>query len=303
MDPRRLRTLLAVARAGSVIAAAEELFITPSAVSQQIKQLEREAGRVLVMRTSRGTVLTPAGQIAAQAAEEIERVVGDARDRLHEDSGPSGTVRIGGLASVHRALLAPHLNEWRDRFPRLQLQLVEGNTGSLTRSLRRRDLHAALVELDKDADDDPLPPSIVEEPLLDEPWKFVAPAAWLLDDDQVDPSRCPVPWLGVEAATTESAIERLRRLVPLEPTPTHLYYESSSGVTLVAQEQGVTVMPALTLRGIVPDDVRVIDLPRLGTRSIVLRRFGGSHTVGGPIHTALALIHEAVEQFDPSVNY
>ncbi|MGP6176259.1 LysR family transcriptional regulator [Microbacterium sp. A196] len=302
MDPRRLRTLLAVARTGSIIAAAEELFITPSAVSQQLKQLQREAGRVLVMRTPRGTVLTPAGRIAAAAAEEIERVVGEATDLLQEVEGPSGTVRIGGLASVLRALVAPHLRDWRVRFPRLQLQLIEGNTATLTRSLRRRELHAALVELDADVDDEPLPASILEEPLLDEPWKFIAPRAWLTRDGSVDPARVPLPWIGVDVPTTASAIERLRRSVRLDAAPSHLYYESSTGVALVSEEQGVTVMPASTLRGIVPRNVQVVDTQGLGNRNVVLRRFAAPVVAGGPVDTALSLIREAVDEFDPAAD-
>ena len=57
--PRRLRVLLAVARTGGVLAAADELGITPSAVSQQLNKLEDETGHALVVRTPKGSVLTP----------------------------------------------------------------------------------------------------------------------------------------------------------------------------------------------------------------------------------------------------
>ena len=61
LDPRRLRFLLAVARYGGVLAAADELAVTASAVSQQLAKLEQEAGRTLLQRTQTGSVLTPAG--------------------------------------------------------------------------------------------------------------------------------------------------------------------------------------------------------------------------------------------------
>ena len=56
VDPRKLRVLLAIARTGGVLAAADELNITPSAVSQQLNKLENEAGHALVVRTPRGSV-------------------------------------------------------------------------------------------------------------------------------------------------------------------------------------------------------------------------------------------------------
>ena len=68
LDPRRLRFLLAVARYGGVLAAADELDVTASAVSQQLSKLEQETGRSLLQRTPTGSVLTPAGLALAEAA-------------------------------------------------------------------------------------------------------------------------------------------------------------------------------------------------------------------------------------------
>ena len=62
LDPRRIAMLLAVAERGSFAAAAGDLSFTPSAVSQQMAMLEREAGVQLFERSSRGVRLTPAGR-------------------------------------------------------------------------------------------------------------------------------------------------------------------------------------------------------------------------------------------------
>ena len=70
--PQRLSVLLAVHRAGGVVAAADILHITPSAVSQQIRLLERECGARVLDRTPAGAVLTAAGKVLAEAAERIE---------------------------------------------------------------------------------------------------------------------------------------------------------------------------------------------------------------------------------------
>ncbi|MFC9550233.1 LysR family transcriptional regulator, partial [Rhodococcus sp. NPDC056960] len=81
IDPRRLRYLLAVARAGGILAAADELHMTPSAVSQQIARLERETGQVLMTRTPQGSVLTQEGTLLAEAAQDIERTLAGVRSR------------------------------------------------------------------------------------------------------------------------------------------------------------------------------------------------------------------------------
>jgi DNA-binding transcriptional LysR family regulator len=85
VDPKQLRFLLAVARFGGVLAAADELGVTASAVSQQPARLERETGHTLLQRTQSGSSLTPAGQTLAEAAEDVERTLALARSRLAQD--------------------------------------------------------------------------------------------------------------------------------------------------------------------------------------------------------------------------
>lgn len=299
LDPRRLRILLAVARTGSVLAAADDLFVSPSAVSQQLKRLEHDAGRALVQRTPRGTNLTPAGVIVAEAAEEIERAIGSARDRLQKGEGPSGTVRIGGIASFLRALLVPRLAEWRDRYPHLLIRVTEGDLDSLTRRLRRRELDAAVVDLDSTTEGHLLPAGITEQPLLDEPWKLVVPSGWFAGSDPIDLSRSSLPWLGVGASSgSAAAIERLQKAAVLETASVHQYYETLTGLALVAAGQGIAVEPALALHGILPDNVSVLDVPGLGTRRIVLRLFESSRSLYSPVDVLTTLIHEAVGTFD-----
>ena len=69
LNLERLRTLDALARHGSVVAASAALHVTTSAVSQQLGKLERETGRQLIARQGRGVRLTDAGQIATQTFE------------------------------------------------------------------------------------------------------------------------------------------------------------------------------------------------------------------------------------------
>ena len=71
LDVRRLRVLQEVARHGSFAAAATALSYTPSAISQQIAALEREAGATLVDRGPRGVTLTEPGHLLVAAADQV----------------------------------------------------------------------------------------------------------------------------------------------------------------------------------------------------------------------------------------
>ena len=82
IDPRRLPFLLSVAREGGIVAAADILMVSPSAVSQQIQKLEEEVGLKLVERTTSGAILTPAGSIVAEAGERINADIAEALKAL-----------------------------------------------------------------------------------------------------------------------------------------------------------------------------------------------------------------------------
>ena len=96
IDPRRLAHLLAVHREGGIVAAADVLGLTPSAVSQQIRRLEDEVGLVLLDRTPAGAILTPAGRILVAGAERIENDLDEiARDLRPITGQVTGVVGIG----------------------------------------------------------------------------------------------------------------------------------------------------------------------------------------------------------------
>lgn len=106
MDVRRLRILRELADRGSVTAVAAALNFTPSAVSQQLKALSREAGLELTAPDGRGLRLTAAGRAVVDGAQEVL----DALGRLEETTAglreqPLGTVRVVFFPSAARLLL------------------------------------------------------------------------------------------------------------------------------------------------------------------------------------------------------
>ncbi|WP_285245072.1 LysR family transcriptional regulator [Pseudarthrobacter sp. fls2-241-R2A-127] len=301
IDPRRVRVLLAVARSGGVLAAAEELRITPSAVSQQLSKLEDETGHALVLRTPKGSVLTPAGLAIAEAGEEIERALSAALARMEGGAKVAGTVRVGGFTSFIRTVLIPRLPEWRTQYPQLQIHIVEDDFPVLMRLLRQRELDAVVVELDSTAAEQRvLGSGLIEEPLLDEPWKLVVPSGSLLTTENIDLSRLPLPWLGVEpSAANVAVLTRLGRASGARMDTVHQYLDTLTALALVAAGEGVAIVPTLALTGVVQDGVEVLDVPGLGTRRIVLRRVGGRRRRSSlPVDTVARLLRESAAAFD-----
>jgi DNA-binding transcriptional LysR family regulator len=298
IDPRRLKFLLAVARYGGVLAAADELSVTASAVSQQITKLERETGQALLRRVPSGSVLTPAGLALAEAAEEIERALAVARSRVEAAAAEvSGSVRIGGFQSFLATVLAPALPSWRKRFPALRFETVEADEADLMRALRAGALDAVAVDLDAGESYTP-PRGTTDVPLLDEPWKLVVPAGALLSTDVIDLSRLGLPWMGLDpAAASAKAIRRVQRELGGEESSQHTYFSYQNALALVAAGEGVTLAPALALESLPAEGVDLLDVPGLGMRRLVLRHLARSRTASPTLATATALIREAAAAF------
>src|SRR5689334_11422886 len=108
MDLTALRSLQAVEEHGSVVAASAALGFTPSAVSQQIKRLERQSGVALLERVGRGVVLSGPGRIlvaeGARIAADLERLESD----LQAHAGDiAGELTLLGFSTAMRGLIGP----------------------------------------------------------------------------------------------------------------------------------------------------------------------------------------------------
>src|SRR5919197_5020834 len=114
LDVRRMQVLRAVVTTGSITAAATNLGYTPSAVSQQIAALERQAGLPLLERVGRGVRPTAAGRLLTEHAAIISQHVAEAETALADlRAGRTGRLTIRYFASVGPTLLAPALARLR----------------------------------------------------------------------------------------------------------------------------------------------------------------------------------------------
>lgn len=298
LDPRRLRFLLAVARYGGVLAAADELGVTASAVSQQIGRLEQETGFTLLRRTPTGSELTPAGVALTEAAEDVERAVAEARSRLEQSAAEiSGTVRIGGFQSFLATVLAPALPGWRERHPALSIETVEADEAQLMRSLRAGTIEALAVELDAGESYTP-PRGTTDVSLLDEPWKLLLPPHALVTSDVVDLSRLGLSWLGLDpSAANAKAHRRVRRELGGDASARHTYFSYQNAIALVAAGEGVTLAPALALESLPTEGVQTLDIPGLGMRRVVLRHLTRSRAASPALDVVIGLVREASAAF------
>jgi DNA-binding transcriptional LysR family regulator len=110
VEIHQLQMLRELGELGSVKAVAETLQVTPSAVSQQLAQLQKSVDTALTRKEGRSLVLTDAGQVLADAAASVVSAMADARDAIGAyRNSRTGTVTVSGFHSAGQALFAPLL--------------------------------------------------------------------------------------------------------------------------------------------------------------------------------------------------
>jgi DNA-binding transcriptional LysR family regulator len=139
----QLRAFYYTANSGSITRAADRLFITQPAVSLQIKALETQCGVLLFHRTKKTLQLTESGKRLYQVAIKIFSLVGEAERILSEESEfISDPLRIGSTKTLVRHFLAAYISRFRKAFPKIQIQVDEGSSEEMVKSLleNRNDL-------------------------------------------------------------------------------------------------------------------------------------------------------------------
>lgn len=118
-----LRALDAFARHGSVWRAADELHLTRSAVSHQLRLLERDLGFALLKKIGKGVALTPRGQHYASDVRKALTVLGDAGSR-HAGKGVGGSFAVSCTPGFASLFLCIHIGEFQQRYPDVALKVL-----------------------------------------------------------------------------------------------------------------------------------------------------------------------------------
>lgn len=259
VDLRLLRAFLAVADHLHFGRAAASLHVAQPALSQQVRRLERSLGVELLVRTSRSVALTPAGAVLRERARALlAQVRRDVDETVRVASGEQGRLDVGFVSSTLPLGPIEQVQRFRERYPRVRVELTEGFTSQLLDQVARGALDVAMVR-------DPEPRAdITCRPFHAEPYVAVVPAGHpLATREHVRaPELADDPFVLYPASAGALALERnLAPVLEGGRVPT-VVQEGSSWATLlqlVRAGVGVTVAPQSALTS-APDGVVAIAL-------------------------------------------
>jgi DNA-binding transcriptional LysR family regulator len=283
LDVRRLRLLCDLSRLGTIAAVAQAHTYTPSAVSQQLSALEREAGVPLLERTGRRVTLTPAGRVLVQHGATVLAELERATAALAAiATGLTGPLRIGAFPTAVRTLLPAALVSVGDRHPGLELMVTEMDPVQVPAALRDNRLDVGLLH-----DYDVVPvrpdPHLDTVPLLDETVFLAVPSpapGGLREAREAD-------WIVASPGTLCHEVTlHVCRAAGFTPRARHQADDFSTVLALVAAGQGVSLVPELAA-GSPPEGVRLVPLTTRRRTRIAYRRGAAGHPAVAAFVTAL----------------
>src|ERR1700754_2380907 len=168
LDVNRLRVIDAVARHGSVTAAAKDLHYSQPSVTHHLARLEAETGAQLLQRGGRGVRLTPGGQLlAARAAEIIGRIDAAGAELSAHVGLTAGRVRLTGFSSAIGSLVPHAVARLTAKHPGLEVNLTDTHPPEAIEALRTGQVDVAIIF--RYDETEPEPPGVRLHHLLDDP--------------------------------------------------------------------------------------------------------------------------------------
>lgn len=254
-----LLTFLAVAEVGSFRGAAEQLHLSQSALSVQVRQLEAALGVPLLHRTTRSVGLTAQGRIA-QAS--LQRICGDLHrliTGLREEAAlQRGMVTVAVLPSLAATLLPRVVKEFAAAYAGVEVRLRDTDSKSALAMVRRGEVDIGILSRNASLD------GLMFTPLFDDEFLVVLPAAGhsLSSRVQVDLEdlRGQTLVLNPRGVDLRESLEVLFEGAGLVVRPAQEMIANSSLIALVAAGIGVTILPRTALSGLDLSQCRVAPL-------------------------------------------
>ncbi|MDX2215982.1 MAG: LysR family transcriptional regulator [Oculatellaceae cyanobacterium bins.114] len=274
MNLSQLRAVVAVADCQNFSEAALSLNLNQSSISYAIAALEDELGVPLFVRGRHGATVTPAGEKITRYAREVLHLIEMMqREANLQKSLQGGQVRIAAFRSIASHILPPVIVQFRQEFPGVELQLVEGNHGS--------DIAAALREHRADI-------GFIELPTYEEfdTWEFmrdeyvvllppgVAPRCDLLTWDEL--AALPLILPPAQYACDLALHKHLEAVAP-PLNVAHIINQDSTMVNMVRQGLAAAILPRLAAEPI-PESIQVCPLP------VPFERVIGVATLSNTLH-------------------
>ncbi len=306
LDVRKLFLLRELAHRATIAAVAEALCYTPSAVSQQLAALERDAGVPLLQRTGRRVTLTPAGAALAGQTEEILALLERAAAGLAAArTGLAGPLRIGAFPTAVRTILPAALVTLGRDHPGLELMVTELDPAAVPDALRSGSLDVALVH-----EYDYVPaqpdPALATEPLLEEAIYLAScgpPTSPSPFTPVTVPGESPVsghrdsPWIMASPGTLcHTMAVRACEAAGFTPRIRHHADDFSTVLALVAAGQGVALVPELGATDR-PAEVTLTPLPTRRRTRIAYRNGTRDRP---PVSACIAAVRAAADTVGPT---
>lgn len=278
LDMRRLQIFTAVAEHGSFTAAAEALFMTHSAVSQQMALLERQLGLPLMIRGPRGVELTGAGKVLAERSTVLLGSITGIEQEMRDLSAEHTSVRLAAFPTAGADLIPRVVRDYQERHPGVRVELRSVHAADITACLREGAVHLGLV-WDYDFAPRTFGADIERVHLSDDPLCALFPRDHPLAEepavDLVDLSG--ETWVvRAHRPPYDSAFVTLCRLAGFEPRIGFVTEDYQSAQGLVAAGIGISAVPRLSLVARHPDVVAVPFAPPAPCRRIAAVRLRGS---------------------------
>ena len=287
LDVGRLRLLREVGRRGTIAAAARALGLTPSAVSQQLAVLEREAGAPLLDRSPRGVVLTGAGEALSAHADAVIDLLARARADLEQRHGEiAGEVRLATVASAAATIVSAAALSLRHDHEGIDLHVQTAEPAHSLDLLMGGEVDLALID-EYDYQPVALADYLVIHALRTEPLVVVAPAGRLAGRRPVKLAElAELDWvMPPDDAACGFAVRAACRAAGFEP---RVRWETDDMLLLaraVGAGHGVAVLPRLAVdESAAGVDVRALAAPTLTRRLSAVARSAG---MGRPVVQAV----------------
>ncbi len=297
LDLRRLSIFVAVVEEGSFTGAAHRLYMTQSAVSQQMSALERESGVPLFRRLPRGVELTSAGDVLVVRARALLADSTAIEQELHRLGAGTPEVRLATFVSAGVDLLPQAVRAFTARRPDVRL-VVRPSSGEPLALLRDGTMDAILM-WDYDFDPTPPDPTFTQSFLLEDPLFVVLP----MDHPLADRPSVAIADLASEKWVTRAhrasyggpdPYEKMFRIAGFEADVVFAAADYQSLQGLVAAGVGVSMAPRLSLSPHRPDVVvRPTVAPAFARRITVWTLPAATRT--SPVDDLIEVLHQVAD--------
>ena len=260
LDLNALVSLRSVDTHGTVVAAADALGFSPSAISQQIKRLEKQAGVPLLERVGRGVMLTDHGRRLVDVGGQLLTGLEQVEAELHRDADRvAGELRLAAFSTAMRGLVAPVVRDVLKAHPDLSLRVMEVEPWAAIDLVAAGQCEIAVVHNWGDVPL-PIPDHLAGHSLLKDEAHVLVPAghrlagrAMLSPRDLVDEDWIATP----EGTICRQWLHRMYDGTGRLPRIAHQSLEFDSHIALVRAGLGIALVPQLG-RAPLPDDVVAI---------------------------------------------